>query len=398
MNLKPATTRSAAGKAAALACQLAAGILLPRPAAPLDPRRVRNVLIYATFGVGNMILFTPALKAIRKRFAGAHIALLTGPSGGEETISGGGLADEFIKFNPSHGEIFKLAASLRKKRYDLLVCPFLCRSKYQIELALLSGIPYRAGHCSGPDWNGETDYLFNIPAPMRGNDHEMETHFRLAEALGCDTADKSLYVHIDGEAEDFAKRFFDGAGLSGSDWILAVQVGTGKTQSWKQWDTLKLAQACDRLAGDYGIKIVLMGSADCRDTLDELLRQMRHSPIIALGRTTIGQTAAALKRCDAALCNDSGLMHIAAAAGVPVIGVIGPTDPRRTGPLGTGHVLIRKVQPCSPCYTLPDLNATAARTCEHHNCLNSISAEDIVSAIKQMRESAGTRSPRSPEK
>lgn len=368
----------------------AASILLPRPTLPFDPGRIEKILIYATFGIGDTILFAPALKAIRRRFPKARIVLLSGASWTGELVPGH-LADEIRKYIPDHWEIYKLAAQVRKEQFDLLIGSYLCLSKHLVELTLLSGIPWRAGHVSGPNWPSDADFLFNIPAVFRGEDHGLDIWFRLAEALGCETGDRQPSLPVDSEAEAFAERFFRDNGLSEKDWTLAVQVGTARTQDWKQWDVKKLAQTCDRILEDRGTRIILLGSAEHKNTLDELLGLMRHSPVVALGKTSLKQSAALIRKCRAALCNDSGMMHLSAAVGVPVVAVFGPTDPRRTAPVGDGHILVRKEVPCSPCYALPDLSASAAKSCAHRNCLAFIAPEDVVAAVHKIRDDAKDR-------
>lgn len=361
-----------------------AALLLPQPAT-VDLDSVHKILIYATIGIGDMVMFTPSLKAVRKRFPKAHIAIITGQSECEDVITGSHLVDEIMHIEHSHWNTLELSYQIKKRRFDLLISPYLCRSKHLNNLTLLSGIPYRAGHSSSPDWKNVNDYLFNIQVPAISGVHESIKGQMLAEALHCEDFDNQPLFYINKESTFFADQFFINHKLNGK-WVLAVQVGIVESQSWKEWSLHKLAQTCDRLLENDQIKIIVFGAASHHLAVEELLHHMRRTPIIVAGKTTLKQSAALIKKCHATLCNDTGLMHISSAVGVPVIAVFGPTDPKWTGPMGTGHTIVRKDLPCSPCYDKMTLSADAALNCEHHNCLNMISVEDILTAVAQLRD------------
>jgi lipopolysaccharide heptosyltransferase II len=322
-----------------------ATLLLPRPSA-INLDSIRKILIYATIGIGDMIMFTPALQAIRKKYSNAHITLLVSRSGCEEVVSESQLIDEIIYLDPSHWGTLRLSRKIMKGNFDLLISSYLCRSIHLNNLTLLSGIPHRAGHCSSTDWQCENDYLFNIKVPLVSGIHESKRGWLLAEAVHCEPANIQPIFFISEESERFADQFFKDHKLA-DKWVIAVQVGTVERQLWKQWRLQKLAQVCDRLLENHGIKVILIGSANHKSAFEEMARQMRQTPIIVAGNTSLKQSAALIKRCQATLCNDSGLMHISSAVGTPVIAIFGPTDPKWTGPMGSGHTLIRKSITCS---------------------------------------------------
>lgn len=363
----------------------AASFLLPNPASTkLDS--IHKILIYATIGIGDMIMFTLALQAIRQRFSTAHIAIIVSQSGCEDVIRGSNLADEIIYLEPSHWRTLELSFKIRRRHFDLLISSYLCRSKHLNNLTLLSGIPFRVGHCSSPEWRNENDYLFNIQVPTMPGIHESRKGCLLAEAIQCAAIDNRPIFFINKESGYFADQFFINHLLT-DKWVLAVQVGTVANQLWKQWNLQRLANVCDRLLENDQIKIIIFGSARHKQALDEVLGHMCKTPIVVAGQTTLKQSAALIKKCHATLCNDTGLMHISSAVGTPVIAIFGPTDPKWTGPIGTGHIIIRNEIPCSPCYKDMSLCADSALNCDHHNCLNMISVNDVISAIHELRDS-----------
>lgn len=374
------------------ALRAVAHVLLPRPEPPFDRNRVRKILVYGTMGIGNIVMLTPTLRALRQGFPNAHITLLAGASGGDQVVSGGGLVDEIIRRQVRLRDLAALAWRIRRRRFDLMVATIHGNGGYLPWITALSGVPTRAGHSTGPDWISRNDFLYNVPVSMPEGQHEVERGLLLAEALGCDTTDRRPSFHFDDADRVFAEQFLTRAGILDGDWLLGVQVGTWKFQDWKQWDLDRLAEACDRLIAEEGVKVVLLGSPSDRDVLDRLLGFMTHRPIIALGESSLKQSAAIVQKCHATLCNDSGLMHVSAAVGTPVVAVFGPTDRRRTGPWGPGHVVVTKNVDCSPCFTLAELwTAKTALSCTHHKCLKEITVQDVVGSVKGIKVRTETR-------
>jgi heptosyltransferase-2 len=99
--------------------------------------------------------------------------------------------------------------------------------------------------------------------------------------------------------------------------------------------------------------------------------------IVAAGRTSIGEMAALLSLCNGFAGNDSGVMHVAAAIGIPTVGIFGSTDSKRTGPLGAHAAVIYRQIECSPCLR---------RTCRfgHYNCLRQISPSEVAESLAKM--------------
>lgn len=365
--------------------KLVASLLLPVPAS-IRFDSIHKILIYATIGIGDMIMFTPALRAIRQRFPTAHITIIVSHSECEDVIRGSNLIDEIMYLEPSHWKTVALSYRVKKRHYDLLISSYLCRSIYLNNLTLLSGIPYRAGHSSSSEWKSDNDYLFNIQAPVKSGIHESKKGWLLAEAVQCKHVDNRPFFYINKESEYFADQFFIKHHLTGK-WVIAVQVGTVESQLWKQWSLTKLAEVCDRLLANDQIKIIIFGSARHKQALEEVLVHMNKKPIVVAGQTSLKQSAALISKCQATLCNDSGIMHISSSVGTPVIAIFGPTDARWTGPMGSGHTIIRKDIQCSPCYKDMSLSGETALNCDHHNCLNMISVDEVLSTIAELRDS-----------
>lgn len=353
----------------------------------ISKESINRILIYGYMGIGNMILFAPTIRAIRKHFLQASITLLVGNNTGcEEVVRGSGLVDEIIHFNPARAiiiERLRFIKRMRDKRFDLLISDSHGVNLFLALLAVLSSIPYRVGHSTGPGWRSKLDYVYNFKVEMDENDYQMDRDLRLAYAVGIeeDEIDKNPIMWIEKEDREYANEFLRQSDIYDKDSVIGVQVGTSPTMRWKQWNLDRYAELCDRLIEDYSAKVVLLGSPGELELTNYVQEKMKHTPIIAAGKTTVKQVAAIIKRCNFLICNDSGLMHVSAAVGTPVIAIYGPTNYHRTHPYGNGHIVIRKNLSCSPCFRMA--GTEKVESCQSRKCLDLITVEDVLEAAKR---------------
>ncbi len=142
----------------------------------------------------------------------------------------------------------------------------------------------------------------------------------------------------------------------------------------KLWDRGKFAALADALGNRLGVPVVLTGSAAEKPYLDAI-QAAAQSPVLNLaGQTSLRDLAALYRLATLVVTTDSGPMHIAAAVGTPTVALFGPTDPKRTGPYGKGHTVIRLGIHCSPCFH---------RHCPNPLCMNGISVERVYGAVEE---------------
>ncbi len=127
---------------------------------------------------------------------------------------------------------------------------------------------------------------------------------------------------------------------------------------------------------------VIVGSKTDIDIANEIAALSKGKAISLAGKTDLKELIEVIRNARFMVSNDSGPMHIAAALGIPVFAIFGPTDPLRTGPYGEGHTVIREDIPCAPCFK---------RTCNDVKCMNSLSVEKVYEIIKQRLHSLYTQ-------
>lgn len=352
---------------------------------PASSGAIGKILIFAYHGLGNFILFLPALHALRALFPDARIELQFGPETGFES-----LARESEIFNSIVAlrrdapwrEWRERSGAVRTAKYDLLIGEFHGDFPRLAYLIARSGVRHRLGHVSSPGWSNVWSFLYNIPVVMEETQHEVDRYFELLKPLGGVSGAVDMTPRIQPSTADTqrANELLPGLGVPGNTKLIGFQVGTSPTMRWKQWPLEKYADVLQQLAREYPHhQFVFLGSAGEREMIEQVVRRAPGRAINLAGLTGIGEAAAILRRCELLICNDSGLMHLAAAVGTRVVAIYGPTDLARTRPVGDGHQIVRTGIECSPCFKLEGTAILDA--CAHKNCLAQLDTEMVHSAV-----------------
>jgi len=372
------------------------------PQVPFSPDKVQRILVFAYHGLGNFIMYTPALKLLRERYPAARIDLQVGNNTGcEEVLAGSALFDNIYNFPLSAGvrAWVRRARAIRDTRYDLTINEFHSHAWPLALLIAASGAPFRLGHVTSPGWSrrlSRYSFMFNLPIAMREDQHEIERYLDLMTAAGARAIaanEANTFIHLTDDDRTFARRFLkDGDDDGRARTIIGFQPGTSLTMRWKQWPIERYREVISRVVADQPeSQIILFGSSLEEEMIREMARGLKGRISLAAGKTSVKQVAALIEQCDLLVCNDSGLMHTAVAVGTPVAAIYGPTDFRRTAPLGDRHTVIRHELPCSPCFKLEGDDQVQA--CPHHDCLMTITTDEVLHTITRTRpEGSASRS------
>ncbi|MBW1748232.1 MAG: glycosyltransferase family 9 protein, partial [Deltaproteobacteria bacterium] len=221
----------------------------------------------------------------------------------------------------------------------------------------------------------EHSYIFlneRIPA-VDMEIHALSRGMMLIDALGIpsNTVEYKLPVSsYDHEKVDGLMRTY---GMLGAKPLVAINpVAKWET---KLWANKKFSQLADILIDRYDAKIVFTGGPEDGSTIQDIMAAMKGHAVNLAGHTTLKMLAALYQKVDFVVSTDTGPMHMAAAVGIPVVALFGPTAPWRTGPFGTGHQIVRGGPECSPCFK---------RECKTIDCMEQISVQQVVDAIHKL--------------
>lgn len=371
--------------------------LSSQPRVELVPETVQRILVFAYHGLGNFIMYTPALKLLRERYPNARIDLQVGNNTGcEEVLAGADFFDNIYNLPYKAGvrAWLKRIREIRATRYDITINEFHSHSWILALTVAASGAKFRVGHVTSPGWSARFSrysFIFNLPVTMREDQHETHRYMDLVSAAGAETSvqeEVKPFMYLTDADRQFARAFIashnqtDSKAPKQTKRILGIQPGTSPTMRWKQWPLERYRQLLERLSAEQPeSQIILFGAPNEAEMIQELAAGLGHNISIAAGKTTIKQVAALIEKCDLLVCNDSGLMHVAVAVDTPVVAIYGPTDFNRTAPLGSQHTMIRHAMPCSPCFKLE--GDEQVYLCQHHDCLMTISADEVLYQVEK---------------
>ena len=334
---------------------------------------VKEILVKGSNWVGDTIISFPAVYSLRRLFPQAHISVLA-KSHLAELWEANPAVDGVIPYEmpTGAGRIFgelRIARRIRQKDIDLTV--LFPRSFSSAWMVFLGGIPRRVGYKGeGRDWL-LTERIDRTNELLRR--HRMYYYLHLIERLGRCPSPLSPSLSLNGKIERWATRFLTHNGLRGK---VLIGFNPGATYGEaKCWPPERFVELGRRLRGDYDASILIFGSSRLKEkALNATIAEGIGEGCLNLsGQTSLLELASLLRQCPLLVTNDTGTMHVAAAAGTRIVAIFGPTDPRTTSPLGKGHVVIRKEVSCSPCLK---------RVCpEDHRCMDLIEVEEVYNAV-----------------
>lgn len=336
---------------------------------------IKRILIVRTDRIGDVLLSTPAIKALRDKFPPAYIAMVVRPYTAE-IVRGNPFIDELIIYDKYGTEkswlaSFRFALRLKKKKFDLAVVLHPTNRMHLI--TFFAGIKRRIG------FDKKLGFLLSDRvkhAKQLGERHELEYSLDLVRYLGCEIKDKRLFMPISQDSELWLEALFKRLAIPLEDRVLAVHPGASCRS--KIWPAERFAQVCDRLIDKYGFKVIVLGAEKDKSIARSLIDNMRNPAINLAGQTSLSQLASLLKRAVLFISNDSGPVHLACAVETPVISIFGRNQkglsPLRWGPQGAKDRVVHKQVGCIECL---------AHNCvKNFACLRAITVQDVLEAAE----------------
>jgi heptosyltransferase II len=348
-----------------------------------------KILVRAPNWVGDAVMAIPAMEAIRRKHSGDEICVLARPAVAD-LFSGQPFADRILQydFRGRHGGWLgreRLAAELRKENFGMAV---LLQNAFDAAwLAWRAGILERVGYAR--DARGPL-LTKAIRVPQAGEIPKHESHYYLemlhrAGWIERTTAIPPIRLLVPDAARASAQSALRSAGAREGVWRCAIAPGASFGAA-KCWPPERFAQLADRLISECGADVIFFGTAGEKEIDARIRSKMKARAISLVGETSMRDLAALFSSCSVFIGNDSGAMHVAAAAGLPVIGIFGSTDPEGTAPVTEQFTLIREAVSCSPCYL---------RRCPvDHRCMTRIAADSVFAAAARFKNSSGNLSMR----
>lgn len=352
-----------------------------------------NLLCVRLDQLGDVLMTTPALRALRSSALGRRITLLTSPSALPITPLIPEL-DDVLAFDapwmkataprtgsrPDHAMIEKL----RKRRFDGMVI-FTVYSQNPLPAAMLgylADIPRRLAHCRENPYQLLTDWVPETE-PQQQIRHEVQRQLDLVATIGARTTDPRLSLQVTSAARARVRARL--AALDGDPTTPFVAIHPGCTAASRRYPPEGFAAVARKLVTERHARVLFTGS-DSERELVEGIRAAAEAPTYSLaGLLDLEELAALIAEVPLLIANNTGPVHIAAAVGTPVVDLYALTNPQHTPWQVPNRVLSHDV-PCKYCYKsiCPE---------GHHDCLRKIHPDTVVAAARELlQESRADRS------
>ncbi len=344
------------------------GIMIKGEAFANPFNRVRKIIIRFPNWVGDAVMSLPAVSAVHRNFPTAEIRVLAKPWVADLFNGNSGRQGVLLYESPGKHQglrgRWRLGRELKKEKFELGL--LFTNSFDSAFVFYLAGIPQRAGY----NTDGRGIFLTHcVPVNSEVKRvHQVGYYLHLLQALGLKTEGTvpRLKVAAEDEERGMKKAATFGA-MDSSNWV-GISPGAAYGSA-KEWFPERYGELAGRLAKQYGASILMLGTSREREVGERVLSSAKAPIIDFTGKTTLGEAMAFISRCRVFITNDSGLMHVAAALGVPTVAIFGSTDPERTGPLGDRWRVIQKSVPCGPCLK--------PKCPQKRECMDIISVDEV---------------------
>jgi len=344
-----------------------------------DPTFPRRVIIRLPNWVGDVVHSLPALGAIRSHFGDAELtAVARGEVG--TILCGCALVDHVVSYGskPSLRGLLRATAGLRKGAFDLGIV--LTNSFESALLFFLAGIKRRVGYATD-----RRQWLLSDPIDCTLSTrrlHQAEYYLAMLSQIGIPPGELTARLRLGRIERLKAQERLVEAGWSPGQRLFAFCPGAGSGGA-KRWPIARFVSLAEKVAGSFGGKVIFLGGPT-EGELGRIVYENRNGRFLNfIGQTTLREAMGLLSLCELTVGNDSGLIHLADALGVPALVLFGPTDPKRTAPRSRHSLVLQRGVDCSPC----ELHECPI----DHRCMDELSVQEVYDGLSAFLGHRGVR-------
>jgi len=337
------------------------------------PDAVRKILVVSSTAVGDTLLSTPAIRAVRRRYPKALLIACLNKDN-MELFSNNPYIDGVVAFHGGYKRFYSTVKELKKFKFDLAL--ILHGNEPQATpLCYLSGARFIFKLPNDSRYN----FLLSNRTPVLGwvdLGHGIEARLKTVGLAGCKAIDPRMELFVHASTEEGVDEFLKGEGINFDAPLIGFQPGAS-TKS-RMWFADRFAELGKRLVKDIpGARIILTGSPAEKELCDGIANAIGHGAISAAGRLGLTGLPTLIKRFSVFVTGDTGPMHIAYTTGTPVVALYAVSDPARTGPFYSQekHRVIKKDRTCEPCLS---------KKCDYQKCMEAITVDEVEGAVKEL--------------
>ena len=332
-----------------------------------------RILVVKLDHLGDVLLATPVFSNLRRTYPNTELHALTG-AWSRVVLEKHPDVSKVIQYNSpafcrtgqptSLKQTFQLYRELRRQKYDLMV---ELRSDWRtVWFAFLRLTPKRLDRAALQVAN-------KLGLVQFTGTHETTRNLDVLKQVGIPIPIQTTTFSVTTEDEKWASDFLATHQIDREHPLIAIHPGS--PIELKRWLPERYAELADWLIAQKGAQILFVGVKDEIQIITDIQARMQGASINIAGETTLTQLASILHKCNVFIGNDSGPMHLAAAVGIHTIGLYGPGDPTRFGPVGAKCQTIRRKLDCPPC------SGTTCRFGEE-GCMSKIQVTDVIQRLE----------------
>ncbi len=353
-----------------------------------------KILVIALSGIGDALMFTPALKLISKAAPDSEIDVLVMLKGAKDIFERNENINKVFYFNFLEKGAFnslKFVLSLRKK-YDASINVYPSNRKEYNVISFLIGAKKRAGVEYLRKNIQNLGFLNNLRFIEEDTLHNVQTNIVLVEKLLDVEFDEEpdLNFPLTKDDKSHAASYLSNLRIQEGDLTIGFHPGSAtlKNHILRRWEPEKFAELGKRLINEYNAKILIFGGPEENElkiSINEKINsdltrnQVKNSQVV--NTENLAQSAAVMKSCKVFVSNDSSLMHVASAMKINVISIIGPTNPAYIYPWNTRHKIVSLGLDCSPCFIYSPRPLICSRDDVKFKCIKELTVDMVYQAV-----------------
>lgn len=324
----------------------------------------KNILIIKPGAIGDLIQLTPAIRALAARYPGSRISLLVGTRATATLFKYNPYVAETIVFDKrgEHGSLsslLKLWLHMRRMKYDLVIN--FQRSNLKTWFLATAALPCR---------------VLVYHKARDQSVHVVDNYLDTLLPLNISGQNRTLELAVGDENERFAEDIFSINGFGGE---IVIALNPGASHQVNRWSVERFAALADALVKGLSARIIIIGGPEDTALAEAISSATESRPLVLCGNMTLLQLGAVLKRCSLLISGDTGPLHLATAVGTRVVALFGAADPARTGPVGTGHRVVKaEGVACRPCRSRVCTNSV------DRECMEKISIQEVFDTARDM--------------
>ncbi|MFB2879370.1 lipopolysaccharide heptosyltransferase II [Floridanema aerugineum] len=350
----------------------------------------KNILCVRLDAIGDVLMTTPAIRALKESLPGRKITLLTSPSGKEIASLIPEINDVIVYDAPwmkatalraNSSPEFAMVERLRESKFDAAVI-FTVFSQNPLPsafLCYLADIPLRLAHCHENPYQLLTNWVLD-PEPSKGIRHEVQRQIDLVATVGCSTNNQRMSLQVPEEARYRIFNILKSLDIDlEKPWVV---IHPGATAASRRYPPEGFAEVARSLILDRNFQVLLTGTEPERQLIESIQKAINVTSYSLVGCLNLTEMSALIQLSPVLISNNTGPVHIAAALGTPVVDLYALTNPQHTPWAVPNRVLFHDVS-CKFCYKsiCPE---------GHNNCLKLVTPDEIVCATWELYENTKT--------